>query len=165
MAVRFCPQLFKLQATLQKPGAADTQQQQQGQGDQGCDDPADNQENTAGQQPFQLPYRMVFAIATLDSVIIYDTQVSLNPLGTCHCPSCVTLYLWLLACQAHGQELMHSTVPSFTSHSCNASCWAAHYSVTIEGLAGSFWAVSAVKINVLGGAESDTTGCARSTAL
>ena len=78
VAVRFCPQFFRLQASLQKPDAADAKQQQRGQGDQGSDDPADKQENTADQKPFQLPYRMVFAIATLDSVIIYDTQVCTN---------------------------------------------------------------------------------------
>lgn len=46
VAVRFCPVLFK----LRQPHASD---------------------NLA----FQLPYRMVFALATLDSIVVYDTQV------------------------------------------------------------------------------------------
>ena len=57
VAVRFCPVLFELRA----PHASDN--------------PA-----------FQLPYRMVFALATLDSITIYDTQVQ----------AC-TIAFWVLA--------------------------------------------------------------------
>ncbi len=53
VAIRFCPQLFTLRDTAQSTDLPDDQQQ----------------------HPFQLPYRMVFAVATLDSIIIYDTQV------------------------------------------------------------------------------------------
>ena len=71
VAVRFCPQLFRLQSTAQVPGAAVSKQQT---GEPGPST-ADEQEGTTQQQPFQLPYRMLFAIATLDSIIVYDTQV------------------------------------------------------------------------------------------
>ncbi len=67
--MRFCPQLFSLRdCPPQDKGLSDNEQQ----------------------QPFQLPYRMVFAIATLDSIIMYDTQVRdisqsvCAPMG-CHC--------------------------------------------------------------------------------
>ena len=86
VAVRFCPQLFRLQSQSQAPEAADSKQQTDGEGcgaGQHCYDKADKQEGTAQQQPFQLPYRMLFAIATLDSIIIYDTQVR-----TLHMPAC-----------------------------------------------------------------------------
>ena len=57
VAIRFCPQLFKLRDS--SPGDVKSQPIEQ-----------------ANDNPFQLPYRMVFAVATLDSVIIHDTQVS-----------------------------------------------------------------------------------------
>ena len=77
MAVRFCPQLFRLQSPTQTHEVADKQQSDElgsGAGHQ-CHDTADKQAATTQQQAFQLPYRMLFAIATLDSIIIYDTQV------------------------------------------------------------------------------------------
>ena len=58
MAIRFCPQLFALRD-----------------GDQGAELRGELQQDPTMQLPFQLPYRMVFAMATLDSIIIYDTQV------------------------------------------------------------------------------------------
>lgn len=78
VAVRFCPQLFRLQSPTQAPEVADSKQHTDGPGSGAghhCHDTADKQEGNTQQQPFQLPYRMVFAIATLDSIIIYDTQV------------------------------------------------------------------------------------------
>lgn len=83
VAVRFCPQLFRLQSPAQASEVADTKQQtaEQGGGSgHSCHGTAEKQEGSAPQQPFQLPYRMLFAIATLDSIIIYDTQVSSVPL-------------------------------------------------------------------------------------
>lgn len=50
VAVRFCPLLFKRTAGSATPRGA--------------------------QPPFDLPYRCVFAAATQDSVLIYDTEVS-----------------------------------------------------------------------------------------
>lgn len=79
VAVRFCPQLFRLQGPAPASEAADNKQQTDEQGSGAghhCHGTADKQEGSAPQQPFQLPYRMLFAIATLDSIIIYDTQVS-----------------------------------------------------------------------------------------
>lgn len=62
MAVRFSPVAYKL-----RPAEAAAAQQEAAEG------------GTAGAGaagPFgALPYRMVFAVATLDSVAIYDTQV------------------------------------------------------------------------------------------
>ena len=78
VAVRFCPRLFRLQNTAPAPGAVDSKQQPHEQGacaGHHCSDTAGKQESTTQQQPFQLPYRMLFAIATLDSIIVYDTQV------------------------------------------------------------------------------------------
>ncbi|DBB16492.1 hypothetical protein WJX82_009453 [Trebouxia sp. C0006] len=65
VAVRFCPQLFSLRDCPQQDNGLSGNQQQ---------------------QPFQLPYRMVFAIATLDSIIIYDTQqpTPIAVLGSLH---------------------------------------------------------------------------------
>ena len=51
IAIRFCPVLFELEAL--PVGTASL--------------------------PIDLPYRMVFAIATRDSIIIYDTQVEAFP--------------------------------------------------------------------------------------
>ncbi|KAL3151977.1 hypothetical protein ABBQ32_001100 [Trebouxia sp. C0010 RCD-2024] len=81
VAVRFCPQLFRLQSTVQAPGAAVGKQQ----GEEAGPSTADGQQGTA-QHPFQLPYRMVFAIATLDSIIVYDTEKAtpLAVLGALH---------------------------------------------------------------------------------
>ena len=58
IAVRFCPILFEVEK--RPPGTASL--------------------------PIDLPYRMVFAIATRDSVVIYDTQVWVLPnhlIATC----------------------------------------------------------------------------------
>lgn len=49
VAVRFCPVLFELEAL----------------------------EPASAEMPIDLPYRMVFALATKDSVMLYDTQVLL----------------------------------------------------------------------------------------
>ena len=62
--VRFCPQLFCLRKT---------------------DPNSDEQASKGAAAVFQLPYRMVFAIATLDSVIIYDTQVLSQSQHVFHC--------------------------------------------------------------------------------
>lgn len=51
VAVRFCPILFELRQ-----------------------DDADAAEEKFSKSLFKLPYRMVFAVATLDSVLLYDTQ-------------------------------------------------------------------------------------------
>lgn len=95
VAVRFCPQLFRLQSTVQAPGAAVGKQQAEEAGPS----TADEQENTA-QQPFQLPYRMVFAIATLDSIIVYDTQVRTISIPACSycCHKPVTHIVPVTAC-------------------------------------------------------------------
>ena len=80
VAIRFCPQLYCLRDTSQGHGDQDGQQH--------C--------------PFQLPYRMVFAIATLDSIIIYDTQVAFSHSTACshllctHCNSKLTGYCLIL---------------------------------------------------------------------
>lgn len=55
VAIRFCPRLFKLRESLQTGSSSQ---------------PAQHNDNA-----FQLPYRMVLAVATLDSIIIHDTQV------------------------------------------------------------------------------------------
>ena len=75
VAVRFCSQLFKLRDPEGPDAAAGKQQGHCPISQEGDQDASHQQEGTTQQQPFQLPYRMVFAIATLDSVIIYDTQV------------------------------------------------------------------------------------------
>ena len=69
VAVRFCPVLFAV-ATLdeeapghQQPAAA-----------------VRLESETPTASPIRLPYNMVFAIATMDSVVIYETQVG------CRCP-------------------------------------------------------------------------------
>jgi chromatin assembly factor 1 subunit B len=52
--------------------------------------------------PFELPYRMVFAVATLDSVVLYDTsnQGPLAMLGSLHCESApITDMAW--SCDGH----------------------------------------------------------------
>ena len=77
VAVRFCPQLFQLQAGEQQPDAAEGTQQTDAHDDRAGHDASAPEDNATQQQPFQLPYRMVFAIATIDSIIIYDTQVCL----------------------------------------------------------------------------------------
>ena len=56
VAIKFCPQLFTLRESTQSQSSS--------------------QPETPTSNGFQLPYRMVFAVATLDSVIIHDTQVS-----------------------------------------------------------------------------------------
>ena len=65
IAARFCPTLFALRpASAKKSGAATDEKQQP----------------RPAQRMINLPYRMVFAIATEDAVVIYDTQQTL-PLG------------------------------------------------------------------------------------
>ena len=85
VAVRFCPLLLRLRP--ETPAAADvaalTGAELRLKG--GAVDPAAAAEAAAGVEKsaadgpapplVQLPYRMLFAVATLDSVIIYDTQV------------------------------------------------------------------------------------------
>lgn len=78
--VRFCPQVFKLK-----------QQQQQGQGGSSSGE-AGGSSDASGEQPLAaavaaaaageqnalgLPYRLVLAVATMDSVLLYDVQVGL----------------------------------------------------------------------------------------
>lgn len=80
VAVRFCPVLFELKEEV---------------------------EGEREPSPFQLPYRMVFAVATADSLVLYDTQVR-SYLGL----SCVWMKCHCFACGVHrsGQKnkfLMH----------------------------------------------------------
>ena len=70
VAVRFCPVLFAL-ATPHEEVPAHPQPAAAVQLDR----------EPAVASPIRLPYNMVFAIATMDSVIIYKTQVG------CQCPS------------------------------------------------------------------------------
>ena len=64
MAVRFCPVLFAVASpheeapAHQQPAAA-----------------VGSERETPPASPIRLPYNMVFAIATMDSVVIYETQV------------------------------------------------------------------------------------------
>ncbi len=64
VAVRFCPVLFAVASPQeeapahQQPAAA-----------------AWAERETPPASPIRLPYNMVFAIATMDSVMIYETQV------------------------------------------------------------------------------------------
>jgi chromatin assembly factor 1 subunit B len=75
VAVRFCPHLFQL-----RPGAA---RGRAGPSSGPLGTPADGGAGRGGaagvagdECPWAtLPYRMLFAVATMDSVVIYDTQV------------------------------------------------------------------------------------------
>jgi hypothetical protein len=99
VAVAFCPSLFALrpsqpagQATADPAAAAASSEAAAGQ-------PAGQQKGDAGGQtggkgPVQLPYRMVFAVATAESVILYDTQVRLGNL-------CAVLRETAAACTLH----------------------------------------------------------------
>lgn len=91
VAVRFAPMLFRRRqqqqwTTHDAPGTEDQsngndsvaqQQRRQQQGTAGT---------SAGDLFCQLPYRMVFAVATLDSVMVYDTEspIPLAVLGSLH---------------------------------------------------------------------------------
>ena len=68
IAVRFCPTLFALRSASAKRSAAT------------AEDGAPSQPPPVVKKMINLPYRMVFAVATDDCVIIYDTQQTL-PLG------------------------------------------------------------------------------------
>lgn len=57
-------------------GGGEAQQRQQEQQQQQDGGVVAEDGKPAAESPFQLPYRMVFAAATTDSVILYDTQVS-----------------------------------------------------------------------------------------
>ncbi len=68
VAVRWCPVLF----SHREPGHA----QQLGQGELGQQEQQEQQAQGQRCGPFPaLPYRMVLAVATMDSVLLYDTQV------------------------------------------------------------------------------------------
>ena len=70
VAVRFCPVLFALASPHEE---APAHQQPAG--------AVQSERETPPASPSRLPYNMVFAMATMDSVVIYETQVS------CPCPS------------------------------------------------------------------------------
>lgn len=76
-AVRFCPRIFKLRQQQgqqrDSPGSngCDGTQQQQQQEQQEAAAAAGAPNNVLG-----LPYRLVLAVATMDSVLLYDMQVS-----------------------------------------------------------------------------------------
>ena len=76
VAVRFCPLLFSPSGATASPApspARDTAG-------------ADNGSPNSG--PFELPYRMVFAVATMEGVALHDTEGSGSPLalvGPLHC--------------------------------------------------------------------------------
>ena len=97
VAVRFCPHLFKLRPRA--PGGSETAgsgkhspspdscAQAASADGTAAQPPADASEPQAASEPTQssfkgegsaawaaLPYRMLFAVATVDSVVIYDTQ-------------------------------------------------------------------------------------------
>ncbi len=74
---RFCPVLFELRggkegtAVAAEGGDADASQQDQQQQQQ----QQQREGEGAGGSALGLPYRMVLAVATMDSVVLYDTQV------------------------------------------------------------------------------------------
>ena len=88
IAIRFCPVLFDLRRL--KADEADEEEEplnveltKEGvevrlpSGEEEEDSPNDKGKSSAGTKPrslFDLPYRMVYAVATLDSVYLYDTQ-------------------------------------------------------------------------------------------
>ena len=74
VAVRFCPHLFELRPDAVRGSAGPGGGAPAGSADGGKGRSDD------GDCPWaELPYRMLFAVATLDSVIIYDTQVRHAP--------------------------------------------------------------------------------------
>ena len=75
VAVRFCPTLFAVASPQE--GVPAHQQPAAGPDEEAA---ARSQRETPPASPIRLPYNMVFAIATMDSVIIYETQVG------CLCP-------------------------------------------------------------------------------
>ncbi|KAL4452332.1 hypothetical protein ABPG75_007994 [Micractinium tetrahymenae] len=80
VVVRFCPVLFE----RDNGKVAGQQQQQEPQA--AADACAAAAGAAAAPHPFDLPYKMVFAVATLDSVVLYDTQspLPLAVLGHLH---------------------------------------------------------------------------------
>lgn len=93
VAVRFCPTLFKLSKHAGREQAAD-----------GVPTPAKlfatPQKAALEQEPqsgFNLPYRMVFAVATSNSILLYDTeQVSASTSRHTPFPLALRKYLFLL---------------------------------------------------------------------
>ena len=95
LAVRFCPTLFALNKA--PDGAAE---QEAAGGAPGPEGAAQQQPQGRPGSPFKLPYRMIFAIATVDSVIIYETEVGWQPLKQRFC-----FYTVQLALQTHAQHV------------------------------------------------------------
>lgn len=91
IAVRFCPLFFKLRS------------------------PQDSGETDGGNGPqslWRLPYRMVFAVATQDAVLLYDTQ-QLSPFG--HISNIHYARLSDLTWSPDGQILIASSTDGFCS--------------------------------------------------
>ncbi|KAK4696646.1 hypothetical protein P7C70_g8339, partial [Phenoliferia sp. Uapishka_3] len=86
IAIRFCPVLWQLRNTRSSPSS--TYEDQESKDDEGpllklgtetveMKLPGAGEEVKGGEKPqslFDLPYRMVYAVATLDCVFLYDTQ-------------------------------------------------------------------------------------------
>ena len=93
VAVAFCPSLLALRPS-QPAGTATAPAAATDGSDTAAGQPADQQKASAGSHtdgkgPVQLPYRMVFAVATAESVILYDTQV-------CFVLSAAVISMWQL---------------------------------------------------------------------
>ena len=83
VAVAFCPSLLALRPPQPAGTATAAPAAATGGSEAAAGQPDDQQEGgadgpTGGKGPVQLPYRMVFAVATAESVILYDTQVRLD---------------------------------------------------------------------------------------
>ena len=78
VAVRFCPHLFELRSNA-AGGSASPSPGPPADGGAGRFGAA-HAARYSGECPWAtLPYRMLFAVATMDSVVIYDTQVRHAP--------------------------------------------------------------------------------------
>jgi chromatin assembly factor 1 subunit B len=75
---RFCPQVFKLKQQQQQGGGSSGEAGSSG--DAGGDQPAVTAAAAAAaeQNALGLPYRLLLAVATMDSVLLYDMQVGSN---------------------------------------------------------------------------------------
>lgn len=84
VAVAFCPRLFALRPPVPGDVAAPAPRPAQQPGS-----PLAGGEQAGGAPPplVQLPYRMVFAVATAESVFLYDTQVPRRIILEL-CPTC-----------------------------------------------------------------------------
>ncbi|KAI3438192.1 hypothetical protein D9Q98_000629 [Chlorella vulgaris] len=107
VVARFCPVLFG-----RDDGMAAQQQQQQQQQQAGEDAAEGGAGQAAAAHPIDLPYKMVLAVATLDSVVLYDTQstVPLAVLGHLHYDS-ITDLAW----SSDGQYLAVSSRDCYCS--------------------------------------------------